>query len=151
MRIAEALKLRADLQRRLAGMEYRLRSNALVQEGEEPSEDPRELLEELDRVSSQLEELIVRINITNSTVRDSEGRTLAELIARRDSAIRKADILREFAEEAGNPVRRRSVSEIRIVSTVDVRALRKRIDDLCAEARETDVRIQEINWTNDLI
>lgn len=40
MRLAEALKLRSDLNARLAELGTRLNSNAKVQEGEVPSEDP---------------------------------------------------------------------------------------------------------------
>ena len=48
MKLAEALSLRADLQKRLAQLKVRLVNNAKVQEGELPSEAPEDLLTELD-------------------------------------------------------------------------------------------------------
>ena len=48
MKLAEALSLRADLQRRIAALRERLRKNARVQEGDTPAEDPLELLAELN-------------------------------------------------------------------------------------------------------
>jgi len=48
MKLAEALNLRADLQRRVEQLRMRLAQNAKVQEGEEPLEDPKGLLAELD-------------------------------------------------------------------------------------------------------
>ena len=41
MKLAEALSLRADLQKRISQLEVRLKNNARIQEGEEPAEDPR--------------------------------------------------------------------------------------------------------------
>lgn len=151
MRLAEALKLRSDLNARLAELGTRLNSNAKVQEGEVPSEDPEDLLAELDAVMGQLERLVTRINLTNSATRASDGRTLTELIARRDLLIRRSEILRAFLNEASSLVNRYSSAEIRIHSTVDVRELRKQVDAVAEEARRTDVTIQELNWTTDLI
>lgn len=151
MRLAEALKLRSDLNARLAELGTRLNSNAKVQEGESPSEDPGDLLAELDSVMGQLEGLVTRINLTNSATRASNGRTLTELIARRDLLIRRSEILRAFLNEASSLVNRYSSTEIRVHSTVDVRELRKQVDAVAEEARRTDVTIQELNWTTDLI
>ena len=49
MKLATALSERADLQRRIAELGGRLNNNAKVQDGEEPAEDPKELLKELDK------------------------------------------------------------------------------------------------------
>jgi len=65
MKLAEALANRADLQRRLEQMRGRLQKSALVQEGESPPEDPEELLEETERLVSELEGYMRRINRTN--------------------------------------------------------------------------------------
>jgi hypothetical protein len=50
MKIAEALALRADLQKRLEQLEQRLVNNARIQEGDALEEDPVELQSELERV-----------------------------------------------------------------------------------------------------
>ena len=83
MKLANALSLRSELQTRIRQLESRLDNNALVQEGESPAEDPMELLRELEEDYAQLEELIARINRTNSTTEAGEGRTLSDLLARR--------------------------------------------------------------------
>ena len=77
MKLANALSLRSELQTRIRQLESRLDNNALVQEGESPAEDPMELLRELEEDYAQLEELIARINRTNSTTEAGEGRTLS--------------------------------------------------------------------------
>jgi len=66
MKIAEALILRADIQKRIAQLKTRLNNNAKVQEHEEPTENPQLLLTELDNLISQLNDLIIKINKTNT-------------------------------------------------------------------------------------
>jgi hypothetical protein len=66
MKLAEALILRADCQKRVAQLKSRLLVNAKVQEGDAPAETPQELIAELGRVSSDLLDLIKRINRRNS-------------------------------------------------------------------------------------
>lgn len=151
MKLAEALKTRADLNQRLYHLQTRLINNSKVQEGEEPGEDPMELMEELDSVTEQLEELIRRINITNSTTVTDDGMTITALIARRDVLTRKGEILRSFVDEASRTVNRHGASEIRVISTVNVRDMMRKVDDISKEIRVTDSRIQELNWTTELI
>ena len=55
MKLAEALNLRADLQKRIANLRERLIKNAKVQEGDTPSEDPNMLLNELNDNIIELE------------------------------------------------------------------------------------------------
>ncbi len=150
MKLAEALSLRADLQKRLSQLNYRLQNNAKVQEGEQPAEDPAVLLSELDTISDELEALVSRINLTNAATR-AEGKTLTELLSRRDALQQRCRILREFLDSASATVSRGMRSELRILPTVDVRALQKQSDALSKELRELDVTIQGVNWTTELL
>ena len=78
MKLAEALQERADLNIRIQQLRSRLENNAFVQEGEQPAEDPDDLLSELNENVKRLEWLISRINLTNC-VTSVEGRTLTEI------------------------------------------------------------------------
>lgn len=150
MKLAEALSLRADLQKRLAQLRVRLINNAKVQEGERPSEAPADLLTELDEGIWLLEKLIKNINRTNcSTAID--GVTLTDMIARRDALALKNSILQDFLKSASEKFERYSSSEIRIRSTVNVSEMQKQTDRISKEMRELDVKIQGINWTTELI
>ena len=149
MKLAEALKERADIQTRIGQLRSRLCLNARVQEGEKPSEDPEELLRELDALVSRLEELITRINLTNAETL-VEGVSLTALIAKRDCLQKKTDILRGFISEASSLVNRATRSEIRIKSTVNVAEKRRELDSLAQELRQTDSRIQQLNWLTEL-
>lgn len=150
MKLATALSERADLQRRLSEIGIRLNNNSKVQEGEKPSEAPQELLEELYRIISRMEELIARINLTNSrTVHD--GKTITELLAHRDCLKSKIQIVRNFLDSASSTASRMTHSEIKITSTVPVSKIQKQLDDLSKELRECDELIQELNWTTELL
>lgn len=150
MKLAEALQERADLNRRIEQLRYRLNNNVLVQEGEKPLEDPAALLEELESSFTRLEWLIARINLTNCAVK-VEGRSLTELIARRDVLSLRAEAYRRLVEEASQNTHRATRTEIKILSAADVPALQRQADDASRELRLLDNTLQATNWTADLM
>lgn len=150
MKLAEALNERADIQKRIAQLKSRLINNSKVQEGEKTAEDPSELLEELELCTKRLEELITRINKTNCMAIQGE-RSITELIAYKDTLSLKLGIYRDFLNSASAVVNRLTKTEIKILPSVDVRAIQKQIDDMSRDYRETDTKIQELNWTTELL
>ena len=150
MKLAEALILRADLQKRIEQLRVRLNNNAKVQENDKPAEDPKALLKELDENISELNLLIKRINKTNS-VSSADGINLTDLIADRDTLTLKVGILRNFVEIASQKIDMYSNKEIKILSAVDVSALQKEIDALSKKIRQTDMSLQKANWEVELI
>ena len=76
---------------------------------------------------------------------------MTEMLARRDALKLKLSILRSFLDTASSTVDRYSRSEIVIQSTVSVAKLQKQVDGLSKDLRELDEKIQELNWTTDLM
>lgn len=150
MKLAEALQERADLNRNIEQLKSRLVTNAVTQENETPAEDPASLLQELDSSINRLSQLITAINLTNSTVA-KDGKTITELISRRDTLSLKINAYRQLTASASQTGMRARAKEIKIVSTVDVTSLQKKIDAMCKELRQTDNMIQQLNWTTDLL
>jgi ABC-type siderophore export system fused ATPase/permease subunit len=150
MKVAEALVLRADLQRRVGQVRERLNASALVQEGDQPPEQPQALLSELDEMLAQLNRLIVQINQTNVRTRIDGGETLTEALARRDVLDLRLQVLKQVADTAAQRIDRYGRSEIKRVATVDVGALRRDIDQIARQRRELDTAIQATNWTTEL-
>ena len=149
MKLAEALQERADLNRRIADLRSRLSANATVQEGEKPAEDPAELLAELDRCVKTLEERITQINLANCrTV--VEGETVTALLARRDCLTTQIGAYRQLLDNASQTAYRARGTEIKVLSTVDVAALQKKVDAMSHQLRVLDNTIQQTNWTTDL-
>ena len=54
MKLAEALQERADLVNNIERLRSRIRNNALVQEGEEPAENPKELIKDVYGLNSKV-------------------------------------------------------------------------------------------------
>ena len=151
MKLSEALALRADTQKRIMQLRERLRASALVQEGEAPPEDPQQLLAELDRLLGQLRDLVGRINRSNLAARLPNGISLTDALAERDTLALRHSILEAVAEAATNRVTRYSRTEIRMVPTVDVGAVRRQADAVARERRELDTAIQGVNWSTELL
>ncbi len=150
MKLAEALIQRADIQKRLSQLRSRLSLNARVQEGEQSAEDPYALLKELHALTSQLESLIARINLTNAKTMDGEE-SMTALLARRDCLRMKVNTMRDFLDEASAIVMRGTRSEVIVRSSVSVAELQKQVDAVSKELRDLDIRIQSLNWTTELI
>ena len=150
MKLAEALQERSDLNHRIEQLKNRLDNNALVQEGEQPAENPAELLAELDGCISRLETVIAQVNHTNC-VTVVEGETLTQLLARKDALVLRLSADRGLVGTASLTARRATRSEIKILSTVNVKEIQKRVDDLAKELRLLDNKLQQANWTTELI
>ncbi len=151
MKLAEALILRADMQKRIEQIKSRLYNNVLTQEGESPSEDPNILLKEVSLLQDELTTLIKSINRTNNNSFFNDELTLSEALVERDALIAKRTILSSAAERASEKQDRYSRSEIKYVSTIDVKKFLKEADKLSKEFRELDTKIQGMNWTVDLV
>ena len=149
MKLAEALQERADLNRKITSLRGRLENVVLVQEGEEPVEDPKELLRVLDESVNRLEYLMAAINHTND-VTEAGGMTLTQLIAKKDALMLKMAAYKDLVREAGYNTSRARGTEIKVIPTVKASALQKEVDRLAKEVRTLDNLLQESNWTKEL-
>jgi hypothetical protein len=146
MKLAEALQERADLNKKIEQLKSRLEANATVQEGELPAEDPNELLSELNSSIARLELLIAKINMVNCHT-SANGKTLTELLAEKDCLSLNINTLQNLRNSASRLAQRATRSEIKILSTIDVKKLQSEIDKLSKRLRIVDNSIQEANWS----
>ncbi|UTX54552.1 DIP1984 family protein [Leucobacter aridicollis] len=172
MKLAEALALRGDTQKRIAQLRSRIVANAHYQESDTPVEDAAALLAEVELAVGELEVLVRSINATNSAIQleiapksPSGGRrrqqsgaatasevTMTDALARRDSLRLRHSILVEAADAAQDQgMFRQMRSELRQISALQVPDLRAQADTLARELRELDAQIQQANWLNDLV
>lgn len=150
MRLAEALIERADLKRKIEMMRTRLINNAKVQEGVEPTEDPKVLLEELNEKLERMEWLVVHINKTNAVAKMQTGETIAEGIAKKEMLAKKISIISSFIDFGSSSISRTTHSEIRILPSTNIPVLQKTLDSYSKELRILDSKIQECNWSTEL-
>ncbi|WP_111768306.1 DIP1984 family protein [Nakamurella deserti] len=152
MKLAEALMIRADLQRRVDQLRSRIVANARFQEGEEPSEDAAALIVEVSALLDRIESLVVAVNLTNAATRIGDGRTMTAALAHRETLRSRHSVLTSAANAAhgADGGYRQMRSELRQISALPVAELRRRADDTARDLRELDVQIQRTNWEVDL-
>lgn len=153
MKIAEALLQRSQDGRDISDLQVRLRNNTTVQEGDSIPELPTDIYNELTILLRKTKEIAVALSKTNAfiLIEGFPGVLLCEGLAHRDMLKGEIKILRETLSAATQPISRYSRTEIKSVSTVNVKDLRKRIDTLSQEYRILDVAIQKTNWQEDLL
>lgn len=150
MKLAEALIQRADAQKRVEQLRNRLSRSAKVQEGEQPPEDPQELLVEIDTVITELTRLIQQINRTNASTNFDDNRTLTDALAERDTLMLRRGVLTTLINSTQTQMRY-GRAEIKELPTVNVAEIQQQVDDVSRQYRELDTAIQQMNWTIDLI
>lgn len=151
MKLAEALVLRADCQRKAAQLKQRLERVIKVQEGEQPAEQPSVLLEELRKTLEELTVWVKRINRTNSHSPFDSTRSLSDALAERDQLMQQRNMLNDLLETAAIKQDRYSRSEVKFYRTIEVNVLQEEVDDLSRKYRELDFKIQEKNWSTELL
>lgn len=152
MKLAEALVRRADAQKKIAQLRQRLERVVKVQEGEAPAEEPAALIAELEHTLAEQTVWVRRINKTNAaTPYDAAALTISDALAERDRLMQHRKLLADLLEQASIKQDRFSRSEVKFERTVDVVLLQARVDALSKAYREMDFRIQEMNWTTELI
>ncbi len=150
MKLAEALILRADCQKRFEQLKARILRSAKVQEGDQPAENPQDLLAELERVAGELARLVQRINLTNARTLFSENQSISDALAERDVLALRRAVYADLAQAAAISHDRYTRSEVKYRSTVNVAEVQKQADLLARSYRELDARIQELNWLTEL-
>jgi hypothetical protein len=154
MKLAEALILRADAQKRIQQLRERLARSARVQEGDEPPEDPQALIAELGRVVSQFTDLVKQINRTNAQTQYAPNQTLTDALADRDALALERNALAELINAAVGPQQHRfpyGLPEVKSFRAIKVAEVQERVDDLARRYRELDSAIQAMNWNVELI
>ena len=137
MKLSQALIIRSDYQNKIYELKKRIINNSKVQEGENVSEDPMKLLKELNK--------------TNNESLFEDNITIADAICTRDTIKKKRNAIVAIIEEATIKVDRYSQSEVKFISTISIEQLQKQSDLLAKEFREIDMKIQEKNWTTELL
>lgn len=150
MKLAEALMLRADMQKKIASLRARIARGVVVQDGSQPNEDPMALIREASAVIAELERLVVAINAANLHHALPDGRSLVAALAHRDALTLQLGCLQAAIDATDDRFDRFGGREVKWTTTVDVPALQKQIEDLSRQLRTLNARIQETNWQIEL-
>ena len=151
MKLAEALIERAELQRENARLLERVKSNSMGQEGDDPAEDPNELIEQYERNMERFLTLVRKINATNSATDFGGGMTISDAIAVRDCLGARHRTYQVIYDATTISVSRYNQNEIKFVRYTDPKEIQGRLDKIAKEYRELDTKLQGLNWAVDLI
>ena len=151
MKLAEALLLRSDQQKKIASLKQRINANVLVQDGDEPSEDPNELLKQIFALTQESNDLITQIHLTNAQAKVADHQCLLSLLSLRDRYAAQHKILIDTIANTHREPDRYSSREIKWKRVISVASLQKQADDLSAKLRDLNIKIQAANWQIDLI
>jgi hypothetical protein len=150
MKLAEALILRSDLNKKLVSLKERLTRFAVVQEGDQPHEDPQEVFKEACGATETLRDLVIRIETANQTAKLSDGRTVSQALAEREHLMRLHAFVNAAIEGTKKEPDRYGMKEIKWVATISVKDYQKKLDDYAKAIRDINVKIQEANWKHEL-
>ena len=151
MKLAEALLIRSDMQKKLAQLKGRIKANVKVQEGDTPSEDPNELMIDASQIITELTALIERIHRTNAVAKTDKGQSMLTLLVERDTLELRHKLLLEAIEATQTEADRYSPREIKWHVMISVASLQKQADDIAMKLRQINIIIQANNWQIDLI
>jgi hypothetical protein len=150
MKLAEALLLRSDMQKKIVSLRERIVANAVVQQGDKPHEAPDKLMKEAFGVIGDLETLVAAVNEVNLKAKLPDGRTLTQAIAHRDTLAAEHALLVAAIAGSRKQPERYGVREIKWVATMEVAKLQKQADDLAKKLRELNGALQQANWVTEV-
>ena len=150
MKLAEALIEKKALEDKQYELIERFRQSVKIQEGDDSFEDCEVLLEELEKTNQLANELLKKITITNQHIK-IDDRTLVECLIDRKSLATERDSLQKLYHYMTEKDYRISRAEIKTILTMNPVELNKKINHLAKELRVLDAKIQEKNWTVDLL
>ena len=151
MKLAEALLIRSDMQKKLAQIKGRIRSNVKVQEGDIPNEDPNALMIDASQIITELSVLIERIHRTNTIAKTDQGQSMMTLLVERDTLEMRHKLLIDAIEATDTEADRYSHREIKWNIMISVAGIQKQADDIAMKLRKINIVIQANNWQVDLI
>ncbi len=151
MKLAEALLIRSDMQKKLAQIKGRIRSNVKVQEGDTPNEDPNALMVDASQIITELSVLIERIHRTNAIAKNNNGQSMLTLLIERDTLEMRHKLLVDAIAATHTETDRYSHREIKYNVMVSVASLQKQADDIAMKLRQINIVIQSNNWQIDLV
>lgn len=151
MKLAEALLIRSDMQKKLAQLKGRIKANVKVQEGDTPSEDPNELMIDASQLITELTVLIERIHRTNAIAQTDKGQSMLTLLVERDTLEMRHKLLIDSIEATQTEADRYSHREIKWNIIVSVASLQIQADDIAMKLRNLNIVIQSNNWQIDLV
>lgn len=151
MKLAEALIRKKYYESKINEIQTRFKNNAVISNNDIPEENPIDLLCELGEYCSKVQDLSVRIAITNSVNTDSDGRSLTQLLAAMENLKTQIDIIKNFLNKANELTTAYVNSEVKVNSSLNIRTMQLQVKELEEELLEIKIKINRLNSKTDLV
>lgn len=153
MKLGEALTIRAKQAQALNDLIGRIKASAIVQDGSSPAENVQVLLENYVALSERQGQIVTLIAKTNAALIVEDGKTMLDLLQEREAWTRKRNLYSIVARAATttSDMYRYSRSEIRMIPQIDVQTMRDFEENANRMIAAIDIRIQQINWTTEIV
>ncbi|EMG48827.1 hypothetical protein SBY92_004112 [Candida maltosa Xu316] len=157
MKLAEALQKSSTLNKEISRLESKISSSLILQEGQLPKGNVDEKYEEYVTKKAEKTKLSASINYTNNTspidktIYDNPNvNTISDLVLYRSLLSSKLSVVKDIASN-GTVRNLSSKDQIKFDSCVDVGIYEDKAEALQKEIENIDLKLQEINWSADLI
>ena len=150
MKLAEALILQANHQNRILSLKNRINHQVLIPEGEEPSEDPNELLKIVFTLNAELQRLKHQIHLAHVKSILDTGERLIDLLVERDTLDEQHQILTDAIKHTFLDSDNNHHHNLKWVKVIPVSRLQKYADDINARLCQLNIKIQAATWNIDV-
>ncbi len=151
MKLAEALTRKKYYQNKINEIQTRLKNNAIIPNNDIPEENPVDLLSELGEYCGKIQDLSVRIAITNSTNTDSDGRSITQLLASMKNLQTQISIIKKFLNDANELTVKYINSEVKINSSLNIRTMQLQVKELEEELLNLTIKVGQLDSITDLV
>ena len=159
MKLAEALIKRIGLDKEINDISARLLQNAEIQAGEKPLESSESLIDILNEKVEQLENLVRRINNTNSKTKVDDIYSVSDLVTKKERYKRLFKIFRlslniAYSRFNGRHMRTRPPAmsnEVKTLLLLDTKIYEKHCSQSRNDLYDIEKKIHQINWATELL
>lgn len=151
MKLAEALVLRADLQKKLENLKKRLANSVRKLDDIQVIEDPAALKLEADESITVLYSLIDLIYRTNQSVILPSRQSMVTVLAKRDELVERRKLLDYIINKSLLDSGLYFNEHGKWQPAIDISAYQKQMDDIAMQIRRLNLDIQQTNWQVDLV
>ena len=148
MKIGEALSLLKKEKSRLSRLISLRKENVFVEKGKEPQFSVKNLTEEINKKTEDIRKLKIKLQKTNQSTKIlDDNLTLAEAIIRIDDIRKNISNLSELFEKR-SLFRDKNENEIPVI---EQKKIEEEIEKLQTEKTKLDNKIQQTNWSSQII
>lgn len=151
MKLAEALTRKKYYQNKINEIQTRLKNNAIIPNNDIPEENPVDLLSELGEYCGKIQDLSVRIAITNSTNTDGDGRSITQLLASMKNLQTQISVIKKFLNDANELKIKYINSEVKINSSLNIRTMQLQVKELEEELLNLTIKVGQLDSITDLV